>query len=135
MGLLQGTIGTEIMRECDIDRLDAVFVAVGGGGLLAGIAAYIKALKPGIKVIGVEPTGESIRNGEGGALVVSERGKPGCSVRLWCALLGASAACPCQSQEGRPGGSKCALKCAGAARLQPLHLHPGRPPPPPGGQP
>ncbi len=37
--------------------LHAVFVAVGGGGLVAGIAAYVKALHPGVKVIGVEPSG------------------------------------------------------------------------------
>ena len=41
----------------DLDALHAIFVPVGGGGLIAGIAAYVKALKPGIKVIGVEPTG------------------------------------------------------------------------------
>jgi threonine dehydratase len=40
-----------------MDALDAIFVAVGGGGLVAGIAAYVKALKPSIKVFGVEPTG------------------------------------------------------------------------------
>jgi threonine dehydratase len=34
--------------------LDAIFVCVGGGGLLAGVAAYVKALRPDIKVIGVE---------------------------------------------------------------------------------
>lgn len=53
----QGTIAAEILRQCDMDSLDAIFVAIGGGGLVAGIAAYIKALKPGIKVIGVEPSG------------------------------------------------------------------------------
>jgi len=54
----QGTIGDEIMRQVsDPDSLDAVFVAIGGGGLIAGIAAYLKALKPNIKVYGVEPTG------------------------------------------------------------------------------
>ncbi len=41
----------------DLDALHAIFVPVGGGGLIAGIAAYVKALKPGIEVIGVEPTG------------------------------------------------------------------------------
>jgi threonine dehydratase len=50
----QGTIGAEILRHSQ-DRLSAVFVPVGGGGLIAGIAAYIKALKPHVKVIGVEP--------------------------------------------------------------------------------
>ena len=50
----QGTIGAEILRHSQ-DRLSAVFVPVGGGGLIAGIAGYIKALRPDIKVIGVEP--------------------------------------------------------------------------------
>lgn len=54
----QGTIGMEIFRQIsNPDKLDAIFVAIGGGGIAAGIAAYIKALKPSIKVIGVEPTG------------------------------------------------------------------------------
>jgi len=50
----QGTIGAEILRHSQ-DRLTAVFVPVGGGGLIAGIAGYIKALRPDVKVIGVEP--------------------------------------------------------------------------------
>ncbi|EPC00684.1 L-threonine dehydratase biosynthetic IlvA [Litchfieldella anticariensis FP35 = DSM 16096] len=49
----QGTIGVEILRQHS-GRLDAVFVPVGGGGLIAGVAAYIKYLRPDIKVIGVE---------------------------------------------------------------------------------
>ena len=56
----QGTIGTEILRQLTTlqgDNLHAIFVAIGGGGLIAGIGAYIKALKPHVKVIGVEPTG------------------------------------------------------------------------------
>lgn len=55
----QGTIGQEILRQLGstIDQLDAIFVAIGGGGLIAGIAAYVKALKPDVKIIGVEPTG------------------------------------------------------------------------------
>lgn len=51
----QGTIGMEILRQRP-GRLDAVFVPIGGGGLAAGVAAYIKNLRPEIKVIGVEPT-------------------------------------------------------------------------------
>lgn len=39
------------------EELDAIFVAIGGGGLIAGIAAYFKALMPNVKIIGVEPTG------------------------------------------------------------------------------
>jgi threonine dehydratase len=50
----QGTIGAEILRHSQ-DHLSAVFVPVGGGGLIAGIAGYIKALRPVVKVIGVEP--------------------------------------------------------------------------------
>jgi threonine dehydratase len=53
----QGTIAAEILRQCDMNKLDAIFVAIGGGGLVAGVAAYVKALKPSIKIIGVEPVG------------------------------------------------------------------------------
>lgn len=56
----QGTIGTEILRQLttlQLDTLDAIFVPVGGGGLIAGIAAYVKALQPDVKIIGVEPSG------------------------------------------------------------------------------
>src|SRR5687767_420753 len=50
----QGTIGAEILRHAQ-DRLTAVFVPVGGGGLIAGIAGYLKVLRPDVRVIGVEP--------------------------------------------------------------------------------
>lgn len=50
----QGTIGMEILRQHHED-IEAVFVPIGGGGLAAGVAAYIKNLRPEIKVIGVEP--------------------------------------------------------------------------------
>lgn len=50
----QGTIAMEILRQHH-KPLDAIFVPVGGGGLIAGVAAYIKYLRPDIKVIGVEP--------------------------------------------------------------------------------
>lgn len=49
----QGTVAMELMRQRS-GPLDAVFVPVGGGGLIAGVAAYIKSLAPQIKVIGVE---------------------------------------------------------------------------------
>ncbi len=49
----QGTIGMEILRQHP-EPIDAIFVPVGGGGLIAGVAAYIKYLRPEIKVIGVE---------------------------------------------------------------------------------
>jgi len=50
----QGTIGMEILREHS-GPIEAIFAAVGGGGLVSGIAAYVKRLRPEIKVIGVEP--------------------------------------------------------------------------------
>ncbi|MGF1600607.1 MAG: threonine ammonia-lyase, biosynthetic [Thermosynechococcaceae cyanobacterium] len=50
----QGTIGMEILRQHQ-KPLHAIFVAIGGGGLIAGIAAYIKRLRPEIRIIGVEP--------------------------------------------------------------------------------
>ena len=50
----QGTVGMEIVRQHG-DPFDAIFVEVGGGGLIAGISAYVKALWPNTKVIGVEP--------------------------------------------------------------------------------
>lgn len=50
----QGTIGMEILRQYP-EPIHAVFVAIGGGGLISGIAAYIKLLRPDIKIIGVEP--------------------------------------------------------------------------------
>ncbi|HXY96939.1 MAG TPA: threonine ammonia-lyase, biosynthetic [Steroidobacteraceae bacterium] len=50
----QGTIAVEILRQSG-GKLDAIFVPVGGGGLIAGIAVYVKYLYPGVRVIGVEP--------------------------------------------------------------------------------
>lgn len=50
----QGTIADEILRQ-SAGRLDAIFVPVGGGGLIAGIASFVKAVCPEVKVIGVEP--------------------------------------------------------------------------------
>jgi threonine dehydratase len=50
----QGTIGMEILRQCQ-QPIHAIFVAIGGGGLISGIAAYVKRLRPNIKIIGVEP--------------------------------------------------------------------------------
>ncbi len=51
----QGTIGMEILRQHS-GPLDAVFVAVGGGGLIAGVASYVKAVRPGVRVVGVQTT-------------------------------------------------------------------------------
>jgi len=51
----QGTIGMEILRQHP-EPIDAIFIAVGGGGLMAGIGAYVKQWHPQTKIIGVEPT-------------------------------------------------------------------------------
>ena len=50
----QGTIGMEILRQCE-GPIDAIFVAVGGGGLISGIASYVKRVRPEIRIIGVQP--------------------------------------------------------------------------------
>ncbi|MHB8254092.1 MAG: threonine ammonia-lyase, biosynthetic [Acidiferrobacter sp.] len=50
----QGTIGMEILKQHPAD-IEAIFVPVGGGGLIAGIALYVKALRPATRIIGVEP--------------------------------------------------------------------------------
>ena len=50
----QGTIGMEILEQAD-ETISAVFVPIGGGGLISGIAAYIKGVNPNIQIIGVEP--------------------------------------------------------------------------------
>jgi len=50
----QGTVGMEILRQYT-GELEAVFVPVGGGGLIAGVAAFIKYVHPQVKIIGVEP--------------------------------------------------------------------------------
>src|SRR5215471_598650 len=50
----QGTIGVEILRQRQ-GPIDAIFVAIGGGGLIAGVASYVKRVRPEIKVIGVQP--------------------------------------------------------------------------------
>lgn len=50
----QGTIAMEVLRQTDVSKLKTIFVCVGGGGLIAGIAAYAKRLAPHVKIIGVE---------------------------------------------------------------------------------
>ena len=50
----QGTVGMEILRQHP-DPIEAIFIPIGGGGLAAGIGAYVKSLRPEVKIIGVEP--------------------------------------------------------------------------------
>lgn len=50
----QGTIGQEVVEQ--LPRVTHIFVPVGGGGLIAGIASYVKAIRPDVKIISVEPS-------------------------------------------------------------------------------
>jgi len=64
----QGTIGMEILRQHQ-HPIDAIFVAIGGGGLISGVAAYVKAVRPEVKIIGVQTADSdamirSVRSGE-----------------------------------------------------------------------
>ena len=64
----QGTIGMEIVRQAG-GEVDAIFVPVGGGGLIGGIAAFVKQVYPRVRIIGVEPEDaaamyESLRAGQ-----------------------------------------------------------------------
>ncbi|ODV65469.1 threonine dehydratase I [Hyphopichia burtonii NRRL Y-1933] len=65
----QGTVALEITRQLQLDKLDAVFIPVGGGGLIAGIASYLKKIAPHVKIIGVETYDadalyQSLKNGK-----------------------------------------------------------------------
>ena len=50
----QGTIGMEILRQHDLNKIARIFIPVGGGGLIAGIGSYVKRIAPHIEIIGVE---------------------------------------------------------------------------------
>ena len=65
----QGTVAMEIMKQCHKEP-DAIFVPVGGGGLIAGIAVYVKYLYPNVKIIGVEPDDAASMHD---ALIANER--------------------------------------------------------------
>jgi len=54
----QGTVGLEILE--DVPKADVVIVPIGGGGLISGIATAVKACRPSVRVIGVEPTGADV---------------------------------------------------------------------------
>jgi threonine dehydratase len=64
----QGTLGLELLD--DLPELDMALVAIGGGGLIAGVAAAIRLRRPGVRVIGVEPVGapSMLRSLEAGRL-------------------------------------------------------------------
>ncbi len=64
----QGTVAAEILKQHPAD-IEALFVQVGGGGLIAGVASYVKALRPHVRIVGVEPEdadalAQSLRKGE-----------------------------------------------------------------------
>lgn len=55
----QGTIGLELLRQTNLQNLQAIFCCVGGGGLIAGIGIYVKRIAPHVKIIGVEASDAS----------------------------------------------------------------------------
>jgi threonine dehydratase len=64
----QGTVGLEILEDCDT-QIDYIFIAIGGGGLISGLGSYFRQISPQTKIIGVEPEGapamyESLKQGE-----------------------------------------------------------------------
>lgn len=69
----QGTIGLELLD--DLAGVDTVVVPIGGGGLISGIAMYVKERKPGVRVVGVEPSGADAmrRSLDAGRIVVLDR--------------------------------------------------------------
>ena len=54
----QGTIGVELNRQ--LEQIDVVFIALGGGGLLSGVAAYLKSVQPQVKIIGCSPQNSQV---------------------------------------------------------------------------
>jgi len=69
----QGTVGLELLSQ--LDRFDSVIVPIGGGGLISGIAMYVKSRQPSVRVIGVEPVGADSmwRSLEAGRIVALDR--------------------------------------------------------------
>ncbi|KAJ3004576.1 UNVERIFIED_CONTAM: hypothetical protein HDU68_004994, partial [Siphonaria sp. JEL0065] len=83
----QGTIGVEILRQLKQDRLDAIFICCGGGGMLAGIATFVKRIRPDVKIIGVNARDsdgmyQSLRKGEPVEIPTAGLFADGTSVRL-----------------------------------------------------
>ena len=70
----QGTVAQEILAQ-GRNQVDAIFVPIGGGGLIAGVAGFVKAVNPAIKVIGVEPfdADAMYRSREAGTRVILDR--------------------------------------------------------------
>jgi threonine dehydratase len=54
----QGTVGVELERQ--LERIDAVYISLGGGGLVSGIAAYLKSVRPSIKIVGCSPENSQV---------------------------------------------------------------------------
>jgi threonine dehydratase len=80
----QGTMGLEVLEQ--VPDVDAIFVPVGGGGLVAGVGTAVKGIKPGVKIIGVEPVNAptlkvSLERGEPTGVVASPTLADGLAVR------------------------------------------------------
>ncbi|MCC7052135.1 MAG: pyridoxal-phosphate dependent enzyme [Gemmatimonadaceae bacterium] len=68
----QGTVGTELLRQ--LGRIDVVYVSVGGGGLISGVAAALKAANPGVHIVGVSPANSCVMHASvaAGRMLVQE---------------------------------------------------------------
>jgi threonine dehydratase len=56
----QGTIALELLSQMAADELDAVFVPVGGGGLISGIASVLAAVRPRVRIVGCQPVNSCV---------------------------------------------------------------------------
>jgi threonine dehydratase len=123
----QGTIAAELLRETDMAALHAIFVAVGGGGLVAGIAAYAKALRPEIKVIGVEPAGanamaQSLARGARVTLSKVDSFCDGVAVKQ----VGAATVQPAPAPLRSPSSAPPSFSALNPHTTRPPARHPGR---------
>jgi threonine dehydratase len=114
----QGTVAMEILRQHQ-GPLDAVFVAIGGGGLISGVAAYIKAVRPRCKVIGVQTA-------DSDAMLRSVRPASGCSWPTWACFRrhGGQAG----GRGDLPRGPRAGRRLRGGRHRRGLRRHQGRVP-------
>jgi threonine dehydratase len=74
----QGTLGKEMIEQMENVELDGMFIAVGGGGLMSGIATYVKKVKPKCKIYGCQPENSAVmyHSVKAGKLLFDVKEKP-----------------------------------------------------------